>query len=270
MNKLVSICKVALMSLVGFVVVSCSADFADEMDGMNAFTAFGNISGAEATITEDSGDVLHIIELGEQLTQSEVDALSGRIFFNYTVIDGLGNDHYNIRLNCIYPLYIEDIKVLSQMSEEEKKALGADPVSPVQATLTGGHINVQICYVQGINTPDDFMHDVDLIFDDKESSSNTMSVYLRHKGDGTNAVTDKCEAIYEWVSFRLTQPVLDFYNREENETGAIYQLYVMFKWLWWSEAGDVLEYVGSMDPTPYGTVFNEADEQTTFRVPMLM
>ncbi len=270
-RRIVSVCQMALVSVLGLVAISCSSVNFDSMgdEMMNAYTAFGTIDGAAKIIMEDSGDKLHITQLGSQLSESEVAALSGRIFYNYTVLDGRGSNEYDIRLNCIYPLHIEDIKVLSQLSDEEKKALGEDPISPVQVTLSGGYVNVQVCYVQGANTPKDFIHDVDLIFNDSESTGETMSLLLRHKGDGTNAAKEPCEGIYEWVSFRLTDPVKDMYNREDDDSGAIYRLYVLFNWLWWDEAGEVKSFEGSIDPVPYGSVYNESDTTTTLRAPLL-
>ena len=273
-RRIVSVGRMALASILGVVAISsCSSINFDDVNGdmMNAYTAFGTIDGAAKTILEDSGDMLYIVQLGSQLSESEVAALSGRIFYNYTVLDGRDGTGYDIRLNCIYPLHIEDIKVLSEMSEEEKKALGEDPVSPVQATLSGGYVNVQVCYAQGLNTPKDFIHDIDLIFNDSESTTETMSLLLRHKGDGTNAAKnpESCEGIYEWVSFRLTEPVNDMYNREDDDSGAIYRLYVLFNWLWWNDAGEVKSFEGTIDPVPYGSVYNESDTTTTLHTPLL-
>ncbi len=271
-SRVVSVLQMVAVATLGIVAISCSSlNFEDAAgDQMNAYTAFGTIDGAAKTITEDSGDKLYIVELGSQMNESEVAALSGRIFYNYTILGGRSNNEFNIRLNCIYPLHIEEIKVLSQMSEEERKALGEDPVSPVQATLSGGYVNVQVCYVQGLDTAKDFMHDVDLIFNDSESTEDTMSLLLRHKGDGTNAAQEECEGIYEWISFRLTDTIKDMYNREDDDSGAIHRLYVVFNWLWWDEKdGKVRPYEGSIDPIPYGSVYNESDTTTTLRTPLL-
>lgn len=268
-NRVVSFFRVALVAALAVVAAACSADLDGMNENMNAYTAFGTIDGVAGTISEDSGDLLYITELGAQLSEDEVKALSGRIFYNYTVLRNRGGSTFDIRLNCIYPLHIEDMKMLSQMTEEEKKALGTDPVSPVQATVSGGYVNVQICYVEGLDTPKDFVHDIDLIFNDAESSDNTMALMLRHKGDGTNASTDKCEGIYEWVSFRLTEDIQEIYNRDDDDSGAIYSLYVVFNWYWWDESGKVNEFVGSIEPTPYGSVYNESDTTTTLRVPLL-
>lgn len=270
LGKIIKSMAVVVSSI---AIISCSSMLESNPDEiMNAYTSFGTIDGISGVITQDSGDVLNIVELGEQLKNEDIANLSGRIFFNYTILDGVALNEYNVRLNCIYQLHIEDVKVLSKMSADEIKELGEDPISPLQATVSGGYVNVQLYYMEKVSAPKSFVHDVDLIFDDTNSSEETMVLMLRHKGDGADPTIQQCNGIYQWVSFKLTDDIVDYYTSKDPTSDIIRHLLVVFHWNWWNDDGEIQNFTGSMQPVPYSGVYNDDSDITKapLATPLLM
>lgn len=240
----------ATLATIAAVVSSCSANFEPEMNAPNIDESdgfsitFGVLNPDSATILTDSGTTLTIKEYGSSIGGHEgLYEHQGRIAFNYTITDIYPEtDGYYIRLNRIYPLVVKDIiltpaaatpfrlpaePLMSSGPKDEPiepELILRHPAMPSQAGMSGGYININVCYRSDIS-PEEHTPDVELYFDGDASTSDTLCFQLIYDAEEAWGSVNQ----YQWFSFRIVDEILPA-TTEAN-------LYV-FYWSWWLNERD--------------------------------
>lgn len=236
--------KRAMMKIWGFVavmavMVSCSNMEADDMMGPNGMewgpeqgefvTAFGMAYPESQMIVTDAGLKLNVEQFASSLSWGDVK--SGRIMFNYSILEAKAVDRYSVRVNSIYPLVVKDIVVVNDASDS--RSLLRDPAMPYQASYSGGYLNINVYYPSTLS-PEEQLPDVDLCYDVSASTDDTMMLQLCHKAtkgfDGENAKNQSL-----WFSFRVVpEEVLGRFGGAD---------LFAFGWCWWLNEDDHSEGV---------------------------
>ncbi len=241
-------CKIALLTAVVFGTASCS-DWLDIDESQNRYVSLGELDPVTRTIKGDYGELLRIVEVGPSASDEVEGTAKRRVCFNYSVLkrNADAQNSVNIRINEFYPLVVEGIRSLSVLDENERAELGKTPATPVQAAISGGFVNVQMAYVTMDAEGVDF--EWELVYDDTEGAStdNTLVLQICHKGkDVTKQPSDNSSYSYQWASFELSEEVLERYG---NKTS--YDLMVVFRYKWWNNAGEIVDNVVNLAPSPY-------------------
>lgn len=234
--------KRAMMKIWGFVAVmavmavmaSCSDMDAGDMMGPNGMewgpeqgefvTAFGVAYPEAQMIVTDAGLKLNVEQFASSLSWGDVG--SGRIMFNYSILEAKAVDRYSVRVNSIYPLVVKDIVVEGDASD--MKSSLRDPAMPYQVSYSGGYINVNV-YYPSLFSPEEQVPDVDLCYDESASTDDTMMLQLCHKASkGFDSAEAKTYNL--WFSFRVApEEVLGRFEGAD---------LFAFGWCWWLKEDD--------------------------------
>lgn len=243
------ICKIALLTAVVFGAVACS-DWLDDVDeSQNRYISLGELEPTTRTIKGDYGEVLNIVEVANSAAGELEKENKRRVCFNYSVLkrNADAQNSMNIRINEFYPLVVDDVESLSLLDEDARAELGKTPVSPIQAAISGGYINVQMAYVTMDAEGVDF--EFELVYDDSEGAStdNTLVLQITHKGkDVSKQPSDNSSYSYQWASFKLSNELLERYGHKTT-----HDLMVVFRYKWWNNAGEIVDNVANLAPAPY-------------------
>lgn len=236
---------------------SCSADaeFGDMMGSSEYITAFGLLSDDHATITTDAGVRLHIAEFGSQTSREEVDVLSGRVIFNYTILGNNPAGGFDVRLNRFYPLVVKDMQrfdsealsraamgtlpTVNEWLDDDFVSLLEAPYMPSEVSLGGGYVNVNVCYLSTKGV-EERIPEVNLHYDVESSTEDTAVMQLVGSAYDDMHLME-ASVCYLWFSFRITEEIA-----EEVQGVGIYAFY----WRWWKSvvkpSDGVMEYVSLM------------------------
>ncbi len=179
MKKLLMIFSSLMIGALAFT--SCmSGDYGDDEEYFVNYGVLYDESGFgfRNTILLDSGQRLYIYE--SNVSQEEIDKQKERVLINYTVLDGPDADGgYNIRLNGFYDLLTDYVPYYSTLTDEQKGALGGDPVNVTMATISGDYINMPLIVLYGTATQD-IAHSITLVYDDQSSTEDHYIFQLFH------------------------------------------------------------------------------------------
>lgn len=225
-------------------------------------TTFGQLDAASETIITDNGEHFTIAEYGSQLAGVDLAHYNGRVSFNYSILGvDAANDGYFIRLNRFYKLVVKDIVLpsneqASQLSSPLYESVAPDteedeeleielileqPALPYQANVSGGYINIYVCYRSDL-TPDIVTPDMDLYCDLAASTDDTLCFQLIYRNvDGWGE--HNC---FQWFSFRIVEEIMP--------QASSAQLYA-FYWKWWVNEREPEEgtevYTSILHSSPY-------------------
>lgn len=222
--------------------VACSAADMDYLaEDYNYVTAFGMLDVDSRSIVADNSTVLHIEEFGSQTSEKELLNHKERVLFNYTVLGNSTKGGFDIRLNCFYPLEIEDMELFcprnstaQQMAaggvgmewkDEDFISLIDAPAMPCQVIVSGGYVNIEVCYYSTLK-PSQEMPDVELYYDMNSSTEDTAVLQLSCESDD-EMYQPNASAQFQWFSFRIIEEV----EQKMNEAD-IYAFY----WCWWTDS----------------------------------
>lgn len=241
---------VAVVSATLVLACSVNADYAPPMDeNMNNpdgeyITAFGVLSSSYSTITTDANVMLFISEIGEQTSVEELESRRGRVMFNYTILGNNPAGGFFVRLNRFYPLVVKDMEVFTPedkatrsstpsggawLEDENFTSILDAPYMPFEASVGGGYINVNVCYLSTKSESEE-VPDVDLYYDTVVSTADTAVFQL--VGDEEEEMYEEgAVARFQWFSFRIVEQM------EEALQGV--NLYA-FYWRWWENQDEPL------------------------------
>ena len=249
MKRFCDFIRIAVVLMVGALAWACSADYepmgdaAPEANG-EYITAFGVLSSSYSTITTDSNVVLFIAEIGEQTSVEELESKSGRVMFNYTILGNNPAGGFFVRLNCFYPLIVKDLEVLKPedkaakspapsggdwMENENFTSILEAPYMPYEASVGGGYINVNVCYLS-TQSIEEMEPEVELYYDAMVSTPDTAVLQLVGE-ESDEMYKSEAKVCFQWYSFRVVEQV------EEALDGV--NLYA-FYWRWWVDVENPL------------------------------
>lgn len=259
-NKIKRVGKYTLLAACLLWVVACSADMEADMIGDIGYTTtFGMLEEDMQSIVADNGTRLHIAELGTQTSTEELNKKRGRVLFNYTILGNNPSGGFNIRLNRFYPLEVKDLEVydgdgycypeaeeLADWKDEDFVSLLEAPAMPLEASIGGGYININVCYTSTV-PPEKDMPDVELYYDATCSTGDTAVLQLVCESE-EDMYEKGAQNHFRWFSFRIGK-LVEMLITETN----IYA----FHWCWWAEDGNpeagIKEQQSVMNTNHYGS-----------------
>lgn len=179
-----------------------------------------------AELKSDNGAIYHVMESnsGDWKTKQ-------RIYASFDILESISNSEYNIRLNE-YAEYVLNSAMRQSLVNPE--TIGSDAVYLNGGFFSGTspyYFNIQCVYARKKNSTK--IHDINLIYDDKESDSTHAVFHIRHNAfgdtymDGVN-IKD-CESVPACFSYPmdeifrrgigLVEITIDYYWYEDSSSG---------------------------------------------------
>ncbi len=158
--------------------------------------------GFRNTILTDSGQRLFIYE--SNVSQEEIDKQKERVLVNYTILQGPDQDGLvYIRLNGFYELLTDVVPHFSQLTDEQRAALGGDPVNVTTASISGGYLNMPLIVLYG-SSAQNIAHSISLVYDDQSSTEDHYIFHLYHNAKNDHNANVQ---VGKYSSFPLTQVI---------------------------------------------------------------
>jgi len=134
----------------------------------------GNVISSGKLLT-DTGLTYDIVE---QTCDGLIDTLD-RVLVVCDILRKVSSSEYEVRLNKFYRVLYKSPIPLSEVDDE---TVGNDPILPSTSWISGGCVNMltAISFVSTTAT----RHFVNLVYDDVQSTSDTLRFKLRHNGFG--------------------------------------------------------------------------------------
>lgn len=201
MNRTKTIFKIFGLALSVILTVGVSSCKKDTTIAYNNVT-MGNV--VNGRYVSDQGNIFNIVE---QNCNGKIDTMT-RV---YTVCDilnktaGGAENEYDVRLNYyIEPLCKSALK-LSQMTEEQKKEVGSDPISITKAWFSGGYLNLEF-YCE-FKSGSKVSHFINLVQNDVVTKDGFYVLKLHHNSYGDSSNHEDATGLrlgYGYASFPIS------------------------------------------------------------------
>lgn len=173
-------------------------------------------------ILTDSG--LRMIIYESNVSSEVINNQKERVLANYTILSGPDEyGDYYICLNGFYELLTDNILPMNNLTEEQKKNLGTDPINVTMATISGDYLNMPLIALYN-SAQTEVAHKIQLVFNNEASTPELYVFELYH-----NAYTDKngMTQVGKYSSFPIKQIIPQNPNK---------QVTVELRWQWYQGA----------------------------------
>lgn len=185
------------VTITSFSFVSCLKD-----DGyVEKPMAYGVVEGVQSqgnfSIVTDLGNVLNVKENADPSVSVE-DGM--RVVVKFSILSQKDAAHYDVKVYAMGKLLTKEPVRLSELTEEEQKEIGDDPIEVWDAWFGGKYLNINFMIYR---SDPELAHFINLVVDERHSSEDEVIVTLRHNAFGDQPMA----RVVSPVSFDLSELV---------------------------------------------------------------
>lgn len=154
-----------------------------------------------SALISDYGSTYHVMETKVQDWKSR-----SRLFISYDILETVGVNEYNIRLNDATDYTVKQALIQSESTSDQQ---GRDAVYINKGFFSGSipYFNIQCVYAHKKKSTG--FHDINLVYDDEKSNATNLIFHLRHNAFGDTYMEgvdiSDCESVAECYSFPMSQ-----------------------------------------------------------------
>lgn len=198
---------IAVISIL-FVTLGFTSCNSDDNNNESWSYSFGVLekSGTNWLIHTDLGNTLIVDSYGPNINSNILPEIEGRVYVTFIVKEEIIREPkgitYKIQLNTIYGILTKDALTLSKMTEEEKLAVGDDPIGVRDVWFSEDYLNIE--FIINVMPVSSTKHFINLEYDDVNFDDGKYHLFLKHNAYGEDNLNFWARG---YVSFDLNKLV---------------------------------------------------------------